>query len=126
RYSELIKPTDQWCWPVLTYPRLIGEPGHWGYVPGEVYANVLWYWARPGGVVVDPMAGSGMLWLVYEDRARWGIGRDDLEFSIGLFDLHPRGPYADRICQHDLLTGFPAGVRADTVILDPPYPLIVL
>src|SRR5262249_51464083 len=79
---------------------------------------ILWYWARPNGVIVDPMAGSGMLWHVYEDRARWGVGRDDLEFSIGMFDLNPRGPYANRIGQHDLLTRFPRGVRPDTVILD--------
>jgi hypothetical protein len=125
RYSELIKPSDDWHWGKLTYPRLIDEPGHHGYIPGEIYANVLWHWARPGGTVVDPMAGSGMLWHVYLDRQRWGRGRADLEFDVRLFDRAPRGPYRELISRHDLLTGFPAGLRPDTIILDPPYPLMV-
>ena len=64
------------------------------------------------------MAGSGMLWHVYQDRALWMPEPKDLD--IRMFDLEPRGPYAELIGQHDIRDGFPTS-RADYIVLDPPY-----
>jgi hypothetical protein len=117
-YSGLIKPSDNWNFSAIFYGRIDGEDGH-GYIPGEVYANALWYYTKPGDVVVDPMAGSGQIFRVYDDRARW-MRPKVWELDIHAFDLTPRGPYADRIGQHDLRHGFPLD-RADYVFLDVPY-----
>ena len=65
------------------------------------------------------MAGSGMLFRVWEDRATW-VENGDLDIEIVLSDLFPRGPYRERIHACDLLDGFPTE-RADYIILDPPY-----
>jgi hypothetical protein len=113
----IIKPSDSWNFSRIHYRALTYDDTH-GYLPGEILANCLWYWAEPGDVVVDPMAGSGMTWHVYQDRALWMPEPKDLD--IRMFDLEPRGPYAALIGQHDLRAGFPTS-RADYIILDPPY-----
>lgn len=115
--SWIIKPSDSWNFSRIHYPALTHEDSH-GYLPGEILANCLWYYAEPGAVVVDPMAGSGMTWHVYQDRALWMPKPKDLD--VQMFDLEPRGPYAELISQHDLRTGFPTS-EADYIILDPPY-----
>ena len=128
--SQVIKSTDNWSFATLHWPRIDGWDGH-GYIPGDLYANLLWYYARSGDVVVDPMAGSGMLHQVWADRADWygpldshessaegNCGGQDLD--VRLFDLSPRGPFADRIAQCDVLNGLPVD-RADYIIVDPPY-----
>ena len=55
----------------------------------------LYYFAPQVGVVVDPMAGSGMLKRVYDDRELW---QKDLNFNleIYLYDLHPCRDYIEK------------------------------
>ena len=113
----IIKPSDSWNFSRIHYAcSRTKTPA--GYLPGEILANCLWYYADPGALVVDPMAGSGMLWHVYQDRALWMPETKDLD--IRLFDLEPRGPYAELIGQHDIRDGFPVE-HADYIVLDPPY-----
>ena len=119
---SVIRPSDSWNFGRLQWPRIDGENGH-GYIPGDLYANCLWYYARDGDVVVDPMAGSGMLQRVWDDRRLW-LGDDTMELEIVMSDLQPRGPYQESIHECDLLEAFPAS-RADYIILDPPYCEIV-
>ena len=116
--SRIIRPTDNWNFSTLRWPRIDGWDGV-GYVPGDLYANCLWYYAHDGDKVVDPMAGSGMLLRVWEDRAAW-MDSEDFRLEIVLSDLTPRGPYSDRILPCDLLENSPTH-RADYVIIDPPY-----
>jgi ParB family chromosome partitioning protein len=117
--DPLIKPSDNWNFSNTVYQRIDGEPGKHGYIPGDVYANVLWYWTRPNDVVVAPMAGSGQILAVYDNRIRW-MQPEPWELSLHCFDLSPRGPYRDRIKQHDLTLGFPVG-HTDYIIIDLPY-----
>ena len=98
---SVIRPTDNWNFSTLRWPRIDGWEGH-GYIPGDLYANCLWYYAREGDTVIDPMAGSGMMLKVWEDRAQWSEA-NTIDIQVMLSDLVPRGPYADRITERDLL-----------------------
>ena len=115
---QVIRPTDNWNFSTLRWPRIDGWEGH-GYLPGDLYANCLWYYARAGDAVIDPMAGSGMLLKVWEDREQW-YADGTINLRIKLSDLNPRGPYASQIQQCDLLETEPM-MNADYIILDPPY-----
>ena len=75
---QVIRPTDNWSFSKLQWPRIDGWEGH-GYIPGDLYANCLWYYSHNGDTVIDPMAGSGMLLHVWEDRATW---LDDEQLSL--------------------------------------------
>lgn len=117
-HSAIIKPSDNWNFSPVVYGRIGGDEGH-GYIPGEIYANCFWYYTKPGDVVVDPMAGSGQIFRVYDDRARW-MRPERWELDIRGFDLKPRGPYCERIGKHDLRAGFPVD-QADYIFMDIPY-----
>lgn len=123
RFSSLIKPSDNWDFAAVHYPRIDDQPDAYGYIPGDLYANALFYFARPGDLVVAPMAGSGQIMRVYEDRAVWTKGLDQpWDIDLRMFDLTPRGRYRELIGQWDLRSGFPPMERApDYVIMDPPY-----
>lgn len=117
-FSSIIKPSDNWNFSPVYYGR-IDEDSH-GYIPGEIYANCFWYYVQNGWDVCDLMAGSGQALRVYEDRKHWGRGRD-INFNLRLFDLTPRGRYADRIEQLDARDGLPKGYRPQYIFMDVPY-----
>ena len=119
---SVIRPSDSWNFGQLQWPRIDGEHGY-GYIPGDLYANCLWYYAQDGDIVVDPMAGSGMLQRVWDDRELW-LGTDAMELEILMSDLAPRGPFRGLMIECDLLRAFPV-TQADYIILDPPYCEIV-
>ena len=119
-YSPLIKPSDNWNFAAVHYDRIDESGESHGYIPGEIYANCFWYYAPNGGEVCDLMAGSGQAMRVYEDRERWGRGRD-VEFDLRMFDRLPRGRYKDQIEQLDATQGLPAGYHPDYVFMDVPY-----
>jgi len=109
---DIIKPSDWWA---FSHPKWRQEDNFPGSIPGEIYANALYYFAPQIGVVVDAMAGSGMLQRVYDDRERWQKEMD-FDLDIHLFDLYPRREY---IRCHDARNPLP--VAADWIFLDPPY-----
>jgi hypothetical protein len=117
---NIIKPSDSWNFGQLVYDKLPWNTDEDGYLPGEVYANIFFYWSRPGDVVVAPMAGSGQILRVYDDRARW-MGEEPWDLDLRAFDLTPRGPYADesRIAQADALERIDG--PADLIVADIPY-----
>ncbi len=114
-YSSLIKPSDNWNFSPVKYPRINNNSAA-GYIPGDIYANCFWYFVKPGDYVVDAMAGSGMARHVYEHRQEW-MGKHPYDFHLALFDLSPQ---ASDIKQHNLLSHFPAP-KADYIFLDLPY-----
>ena len=115
KYSSIIKPSDNWNFSQVYYPRIDGHEKH-GYIPGDLYANCFWYFVKPGDVVVDPMAGSGMAHYVYERRDEW-MGDHKYDFDLAMFDLTPQN---SNIVQHDLRLSFPVK-KADYIFLDLPY-----
>ena len=119
---SVIRPTDNWNFSSLRWPRIDGFDGY-GYIPGDVYANCLWYYARDNDRVLDPMAGSGMMLHVWQQRQTW-LEDYRLNLTIAGLDLTPRGPYEQNIRQQDLLEGLPDG-QYDYIIVDPPYPGLV-
>lgn len=114
---DIIKPSNWWG---FGQPKYRMEEAFPGSIPGEVYANALYYFAPLCGKVADIMAGSGMLRRVYDDRKRW---QKDLTFDLDvrLYDLHPREPFASRygILTHDATIPLPESV--DWIFFDPPY-----
>jgi ParB family chromosome partitioning protein len=117
RYSQIIKPTDNWNFYPLAFERL-DEDGY-GYIPGDIYANCLWYWTKPGDIVVAPMAGSGMIQHVYDRRAEWAKP-EPWDLDLRMFDLTPRGPYARHIRENDATKGLPVK-HANYIVMDVPY-----
>lgn len=118
-FSEIIKPSDNWNFGTVRYGRRTTD-GH-GYIPGEIYANCLWYWSKPGDIVAAPMAGSGQIMDVYLDRAEWGRP-EPWDLDIRMFDLTPPeiGEYANLIKPNDLIRGLPLE-RANYIVMDIPY-----
>jgi hypothetical protein len=118
-FVRLIKPADSWNFSEVVYDKITDDAS--GYIPGDLYANALFYWTKPGDLVVAPMAGSGMIQCVYNDRGFWM--RPELwDVDLRMFDLTPRGPYRELISQWDLTRGFPpVGRRPNYVIMDVPY-----
>ena len=90
-FSPIIQPDDTWNFSRVVYGRIDGEDGH-GYIPGDLYANCLFYYTNPGDVVAAPMAGAGQIMRVYENRAVWARP-EPWDLDIRMFDLSPRGPY---------------------------------
>jgi hypothetical protein len=109
---DIIKPSDWWA---FSHPKWRRDEDFPGSIPGEVYANALYYFAPRRGVAVDPMAGSGMLRRVYADRGLWEKD-SGFDLDVRLYDLHPR---RDFIASHDARQ--PLSEKADWVFLDPPY-----
>jgi ParB family chromosome partitioning protein len=117
--SSIVKPSDNWNFSPIRYPRLDSYGTDWGYIPGDLYANCLWYYANPRDVVVAPMAGTGQIQRVYDDRKAW-MREECHDFELKLFDLNPRGSYKEHIHANDLTKGLPVE-RADYIIMDIPY-----
>ena len=118
----IIRPTDNWNFSNLRWSRIDGYDGH-GYIPGDLYANCLWYYAKDNDAVLDPMAGSGMMLHVWQERHSW-LGDRLPNLTVAGSDLNPRGPYREQIRQQDLLEDIPQEPY-DYIIMDPPYPGLV-
>lgn len=109
---DIIKPSDWWA---FSHPKWRKEVDFDGSIPGEVYANSLYYFAPRNGIAADVMAGSGMLKRVYDDRKLW---QKDSEYNleIQLFDINPK---RDFISKHDARK--PLRKKVDWIFIDPPY-----
>lgn len=118
-YSPIIKPSDNWNFANVAFERLEENDHSHGYIPGDIYANCLWYYTFDGAKVVAPMAGSGQIIKVWESRAQWMVG-DQWDIDLHCFDLSPRGRYASQIQQNDLRIGLPIEA-VDYIVMDIPY-----
>lgn len=119
KFSPVIKPSDNWNFSTVVFDRLDENEHSHGYIPGDLYANCLWYYTEDGDRVVAPMAGSGQIIRVWEEKEKWMIGKEwDIELLC--FDLSPRGRYQDRIVQNNLVEGLPCE-DVDYIVMDIPY-----
>ena len=96
------------CWQFVENDPRFGQP-HPGRIPGQIPANIIYYFTEPGDLVVDPMAGGGSTIDAAEFLGRRCLG----------YDVVPR---RTDIIQHDISKGFPAEAReAQLIFMDPPY-----
>jgi len=90
-----------------------GKSGYKGRLAGQIVANALFYYTKPGDYIVDPFAGSGTL----------GDIIDQLQyFSDRKYKMYDIDPSDERITRNNiLLTGIPEQSEiVDYVFLDPP------
>lgn len=113
---DIIKPSNWWSFGCPKWQ----QEDFRGSIPGEIYANALYYFAPERAIAADGMAGSGMLRRVYEDRHLWQKERR-FDLDIRLYDLYPKEPWASKydIQRHDMTEPLPEPV--DWLFIDPPY-----
>jgi hypothetical protein len=103
-----IQPYDVWNFHGCH--DLMGD-AHPGRIPGELVCHALYYYTKPGDLVVDPMAGSGTTLDAALLMGRKARG----------YDIDHRHERVD-VEQHDLSKGWPDSIKkASLVFWDPPY-----
>lgn len=109
RLNINIQPYD--AWHFAKCHDLFGSQ-HPGRIPGELIAHVLYFYAKPGAMVIDPMVGSGTTLDVC-----LAFGRKCYGFDID--DRHERSD----VIKHDIIKdGWHERVKkADLIFWDPPY-----
>ncbi len=108
RLGIKIQPYDVWQFPACH--DLMGD-NHPGRIPGELVCHVLYFFTKPGDLVVDPMAGSGTTLDACLLMGRKCRG----------YDIDHRHNRID-IEHHDLSQGWPETVKkASLIFWDPPY-----
>jgi len=111
RIDELgisLRPYDVWNFAGCHELCGVEYPGR---VPGQIVANVLYFYTQQGDLVIDPMAGGGttMDACLLMNRHCYG------------YDISPTEKRSD-ILQHNLSESPPPKLeKADLLFLDPPY-----
>lgn len=100
-------------WTFETPDPRFGKPNFKGRLPGQIVANALYYYSKPGDYVVDPFAGSGTLGDLIDMLPH---------FNGRTYKLYDVNPVDDRVARNNiLLTGVPEQSGAvDYIFLDPP------
>ena len=111
KYGFDLRERNVWTFDIAD-PRF-GKPNFKGRIPGQLVANALYYYTKPGDYVIDPFAGSGTLGDII------GILPHFQDRKCKLYDSNP---VDERIARNNiLLTGIPEqSGSADYVFLDPP------
>lgn len=101
-------------WSVEAPDPRFGKPGYKGRLPGQIVANALFYYTKPGWHVLDPMAGSGTTGDVIQSIPHFNDRR------CTMYDIDPAD---ERIRRANILqTGIPEqSGSVDYVFLDPPH-----
>lgn len=108
RLGIKVQPYDVWNFP--SCHDLMGDK-HPGRIPGELVSHVLYFYTKPGDLVVDPMAGSGTTLDACLLMGRKARG----------YDIDHRHKRCD-VEGHNLSEGWPDKVAdASLVFWDPPY-----
>lgn len=82
---------------------------HDGSIPAGIIFNLLYFYTNPSDLIIDPMAGGGVVGDVCLATNR----------KCKMYDIAPTRP---EIKKHDLTEGWPENAEnADLVFLDPPY-----
>lgn len=100
-------------WTFETPDPRFGKPNYKGRMPGQIVANALYYYSKPGDYVVDPFAGSGTLGDIIDTVPY---------FQDRKYKMYDSNPMDERINRNNvLLTGMPEqSGSVDYVFLDPP------
>ncbi len=111
KYGFDLRERNVWAFDTAD-PRF-GKPNFKGRIPGQIVANALYYYTKPGDYVLDPFAGSGTTADIIESLQHF----NDRKFK--LYDAHP---IDERIARNNiLLTGIPEqSNNIDYIFLDPP------
>ena len=121
KFKELgwgLRTWDQWnfneCderfgddWPARL---MAGRPGR---IPAQLVAHTLYYFTKPGDLVLDPMAGGGVVpdvCLLFERKCQ--------SFDMATRDNRPEIQYHHWNTQDD---DWPITKRPDLIFFDPPY-----
>ncbi len=116
KYSELqwgLRSWDDWKW--VDCDKRFGD--EWpGRIPAQLIAHILYYFSKPGDLVIDPMAGGGVTadtCLAFNRRC-WS------------FDMVDRSDERPEIEQHywdkdNLQWPVNGKTKPDLIIFDPPY-----
>ena len=100
-------------WTFETPDPRFGKANYKGRMPGQIIANALYYYTKPGDSIVDPFAGSGTLGDILESVPHF----QDRKFK--LYDIEPVDSRINR--NNILLTGIPEqSATVDYIFLDPP------
>jgi DNA modification methylase len=100
-------------WTFETPDPRFGKPNFKGRMPGQIIANALYYYTKPGDHVVDPFAGSGTIGDIIETLPH---------FHDRKCKMYDADPIDERIARNNImLTGIPEqSSSVDYVFLDPP------
>jgi hypothetical protein len=100
-------------WTFETPDPRFGKGNFKGRIPGQIIANALYFYSKPGDYVVDPFAGSGTTGDVIETLPHFQDRR------CKMYDAEPSD---ERITRNNvLLTGIPEqSGTVDYIFLDPP------
>ena len=111
KYGFDLRERNVWTFEVPD-PRF-GKPNFKGRLPGQIIANALFYYAKPGDYVVDPFAGSGTLGDIVDTLPHF----HDRKYKM--YDIEPA---ESRIARNNIvLTGIPEqSGSVDYLFLDPP------
>jgi DNA modification methylase len=104
---------DRNVWTFETPDPRFGKPNFKGRIPGQIIANALYYYSKPGDYIVDPLAGSGTLGDIIESLPHFQ------DRKCKMYDLNP---IDERIQRNNLLlTGIPEqSGTVDYIFFDPP------
>lgn len=103
-----IKPYDVWNFSGCH--DLMGDK-HPGRIPGELVCHVLYFYTKPGDLVIDPMAGSGTTLDACLLMGRKARGYD-IDEHHNRIDIE----------KHNLSEGWPStAAKARMIFWDPPY-----
>jgi ParB-like chromosome segregation protein Spo0J len=101
-----IRPFDVWNFPKLDERFGKKYPGQ---IPADIVFNTLYFFTKQHDLVVDPMAGGGVVGDVCKIMKR----------ECRMYDIHP---VRDDIIRHDITKGIPAEMEnAELLFWDPPY-----
>ena len=109
---DIIKPSDWWA---FSRPKWQKDGDFDGSIPGEIYANCLYHYCPDEAIIVDSMAGSGMIKKVVDEKQRW-IRNRKVDWTLHCYDKFPKREF---IIKHDARFKLP--VNVDFIFIDPPY-----
>jgi DNA methylase len=105
-------PPSRQHFDLWQFQKADGESSYFGRMPPQVVENLLWFYTKPGDIVVDPFAGGGTIIDVCKAMGR-RVWASDLTPSTPMLPIH----------KHNILDGWSKNApnRAALIILDPPY-----
>jgi len=103
----IIDPFNVWYFPQPSTD--YGDRHTWGTVDPQVIEQILYYFTESGDLIVDPMAGQG---IIAEVCAKFGR-------RCLMYDLDP---IHSKVKKNDVINGFPPEAQGcNHIYLDPPY-----